>query len=298
MSKKITTYVISLNYPNTLINTLQEQNLNPILFNAIDGASIDNSFIKKHVSETYATFGPKSAIGCALSHLNIWKTFLKSNNEYAIVLEDDIIVNEKIDNNLIDNKTNDDINSEVDSEGDSEVDSEIDSEVDSEGDSEGDNEIDNELTLREIIEFYIDKTPKNFDMLYLGSFGSESNNNFFSIIMKILGNASNNSHTVNQYIRKPNVALATHAYVLSKNGALKLIEHLDGKIYNHIDYCIQSLASNDLINRYITTPRLFFQTSTDNNISTNVSNSHPILINHNLSNYYLDTKVKASYITT
>jgi hypothetical protein len=103
---------------------------------------------------------------------------------------------------------------------------------------------------------------------------------------------------VNDLIKKPNVALANHAYILSRQGANKLLTHLDGKIYNHIDFCMQSLYSKGFINKYVTKPRLVYQSSTDNKPSSNVTTTYPILLNTILSNIYVDDHVRLNYITT
>jgi GR25 family glycosyltransferase involved in LPS biosynthesis len=231
--------------------------MNPILFRGVDGTTLDPKTIRKHTTLLHSIFGPKSAIGCAISHLSVWKSFLKSKNSHdshdshAVIFEDDIIFDIK------------------------------------------------PSKFKKTIQFYIDKTPNDFDILYLGSFGNNgsNNSNFFTWIMKVL-NMSSKYKSVNEYISKPDVALAAHAYILSRKGAKKLIKHLEGKIHHHIDYCIQYLASKDLINTYITKPRIVFQTSTDSTPSSNVSTHYPILINRILSDFYLDTKVKASYLTT
>ncbi|NBP15884.1 hypothetical protein EBU95_16085, partial [bacterium] len=64
------------------------------------------------------------------------------------------------------------------------------------------------------------------------------------------------------------------------------------------DYCIQGLSVNNQINRYVATPRLAFQTSTDGMTSANVSSSHPKLITNLLDTIYLDTRVRASYVSS
>lgn len=254
MTNKLSTYVISLNYPNQLLETLSNHNLEPILFKGINGKTLNQNTIDKHFNKFYSLFGPKSAIGCALSHFKVWKTFLKTDSKYAIVFEDDIIFN----------------NEQFD---------------------------ENNIKLKDIIDFYINQTPDDFDILYLGSFGTESDINFFTLMMNILNNTSENKQ-INKFIRKSSVILSAHSYILSRSGAEKLVNYLNGNIHNHIDYCIQTLSSKKLIQRYLITPRLIFQTSTNNTTSTNVSNSHPIIVNNILSKYYLDTNVKASYITT
>lgn len=256
MNYNTSTYVISLNYPSSLLKFLSDNRLEPILFKAINGSTLSQSIINKYFSTFYSYFGPKSSIGCALSHFKVWENFLKTDSKYAIIFEDDII-------------------SDVEDGGD--------------------------VILKDKIDFYINQTPADFDILFLGSFGTESNFNFFTLMMYLLNNTQDNpvqNNYINKYIRNPSVILSTHAYVISRSGAEKLINNLKGNIHNHIDYCIQNLASKKLIKRYLATPRFIFQTSTDSTVSSNVSNSHPILFNKILENYYLDKHVKASYITT
>lgn len=246
---KTGTYVISLKYPSKLLDTLHNNDLDPILFNGILGERASEKIISNHIHPLYSKIAPYSSIGCALSHLMVWKAFLKSENDYAIIFEDDVIIDKS------------------------------------------------DIKLGGVINKYIRKAPKDFDILYLGCFGSEGDN-LFVYLMKLLGNISK-EFIVNAFIKHPRVALASHAYILSKGGASKLIDNLDGKIYNHIDFCIQKLSSIGLINRYVTIPRLIYQTSSNlDTVSNNVSNSHPILINNIFSKYNIDKGVKASYITT
>lgn len=247
MENTFDTYIISLNTPRDLLHKLKENGLDPILFKGANGKTLDHKTIKKYTTPFYSIFGPMSSIGCSISHMSVWKTFLQSNKQYAVVFEDDIIFNS--------------------------------------------------INLKSDISFYLSNTPTNFDVLYLGCFGSDPNNTFFNTTMDLL-NISSNFSQINNYIIKPRVALALHAYVISRSGAEKLINLLYGKIYNHIDFCIQTLSKKNLINTYVTNPRLIYQTSTDTTPSQNSSNSYPILFNNILAQYYIDKFVKASYITT
>lgn len=247
MENTFDTYVISLDTPRDLLYKLKENGVDPILFKGTNGKTLDYNTIKKYTTPIYSIFGPTSSIGCSISHMSVWKTFLQSNKQYAVVFEDDIIFT----------STN----------------------------------------LKSDISFYLSNTPTDFDILYLGCFGSDPNNIFFNKTMDLL-NISSNFSQINEYIIKPRVALALHAYVISRSGAEKLINLLYGKIYNHIDFCIQTLSKKNLINTYVTNPRLIYQTSTDTTPSQNSSNSYPILFNNILAEYYIDKFVKASYITT
>lgn len=140
----------------------------------------------------------------------------------------------------------------------------------------------------------IENTPKNFDILYLGCFGCGSPINFFTLVNNGIVNL--NASKINKLIKKPEIAFALHSYILSRKGANKLIKYFDKNISYYIDYTIQYLIKSDYINAYSLNKRIVYQTSTDDTISTNNNNTHPMIITNLLSNYYIDTKVKASYI--
>lgn len=145
----------------------------------------------------------------------------------------------------------------------------------------------------------IKKVPKDFDMFYLGCFGCQNNDNILSIIFDKIG-ASNSKHKkINNLINKPSVALALHGYVISRKGIKNILKILDkNKIFFHLDYCIQKMNSDNLIKVYSAKNRLAYQNSTDNTVSSNVKNYHPLILNKFLSNFDIDTKCKASYFTT
>jgi len=147
---------------------------------------------------------------------------------------------------------------------------------------------------REKLDVAIKNTPSDFDILYLGCFGCDNPINFFTLINNGIINL--NAIKINKYVKKPEIALATHGYVLSRKGAKKLISYFDKNISYYIDYTIQYLIRNNNINAYSLNSRIVYQTSTDNTESTTSNNNHPLLITNLLSNYYIDTKVKASYM--
>ncbi len=133
-------------------------------------------------------------------------------------------------------------------------------------------------------------TPKSFDILYLGCFGCHNNFNFFTVV-----GGKKDIVKINSYINKPKVAYALHAYILSRKGALKLLHNLEGKVYYHIDFCIQKLVNKNKIETYVCDPRLAYQSSTDEEISSNTPNNYPLILTEPLSHFYVDRKVKANY---
>jgi GR25 family glycosyltransferase involved in LPS biosynthesis len=155
-----------------------------------------------------------------------------------------------------------------------------------------------EDNFKEKLDLGIKNTPKEFDILYLGCFGCQNNVNFNTLQFVNQGILDLKANFKNNIVNKPIIALATHAYVVSRIGAKKLITYIEHNIYTHIDINIQTLVSNKLIDIYSLNNRIVYQTSTDKTQSSNVSSSHPIMINNLLSEYYIDKMVKASYIST
>ena len=64
------------------------------IINAVDGKDLKPSFILKHLFRGNDFLYKKGVLGCALSHLAIWERLLADpDNDYYIVLEDDITLN-------------------------------------------------------------------------------------------------------------------------------------------------------------------------------------------------------------
>ena len=80
----VTPYVDKLGFPVERIS-------------AVDGKLLSDDYINKNVDQrAYSTFNhmfTKGALGCSLSHIKAWKTFLESNFEYALIFEDDVSFN-------------------------------------------------------------------------------------------------------------------------------------------------------------------------------------------------------------
>jgi GR25 family glycosyltransferase involved in LPS biosynthesis len=240
-------YIISLNNPEKLINQVSEFGLNPILVNGVYGNKLNNTEINKNTTFMCSIFCPKSVIGIAMSHINVWEQILKSNKKMALVLEDDVVFTKNFKKDL-------------------------------------------DLDLAHL--------PKDFDIFYLGCFGCTNTINFYTVIGTTVNLINLNAKNTNQYINKPSISGGCHAYILSRAGIKKLLHYVKHKISYHLDVMIQTLIRYNVINAYALNKRIVYQTSTDNTMSTNISTYHPSLINDVISNYYLDTKVKASYVTT
>jgi len=85
-------YVISLKEPNDLINHLESYGILARWIEAVNGSKINDKVIKKNTTTFYSMFGTKNSIAIAMSHMKAWRTFLKTEQPYTIIFEDDAIV--------------------------------------------------------------------------------------------------------------------------------------------------------------------------------------------------------------
>jgi GR25 family glycosyltransferase involved in LPS biosynthesis len=239
-------YLISLDEsPKEKLKYLAEFGIYPELIKGVDGKKVSKYETKEAVSAFYYEFGPKSAIGCAIANMNVYKKIVEGDDEYSVIFEDDVVLRDA-------NATN-------------------------------------------TIEKIVKEAPRDFDIIYLGCFDSE----FFKNVMGLLAMTSKEER-ISENLVRPAIALGTHAYVVSKQGAAKLLKELYGKVHNHIDYCIQYLYKSGKLNNYEMTPRIAFQTSTDTGVSSMITSTtcHPKIVSKYLSSIYVDEMVKASYVAT
>jgi GR25 family glycosyltransferase involved in LPS biosynthesis len=247
MDNSYSAYVISLEQPTTLLNSIKDMGIKPNLVEGVNGKTLDDETIKKNTTYFGRYFATKSTIGIAMAHIKGWKTFLKSGEKYGLIFEDDVVF---------------------------------------------------EDNFKERLDNILNNTPKDVDILYLGCIGCNNSINIPSIILANIGVLNIDIYKNNDYVNKSLLSLGLHGYVLSRKGAKKLIQCIEGEIYTHIDFHIQTLSANKLINSYTLNDLIVYQTSTDETQSSNVTNTHPLLLNNILSNYYIEKKVKASYISS
>jgi|Laugrespbdmm15sd_2_1035082.scaffolds.fasta_scaffold03519_1 GR25 family glycosyltransferase involved in LPS biosynthesis len=88
----MTNYIISLKEPIQKMEYLQSQGINTTWIEGINGKEVDKNYVKNHFVNFYSNFGPSGSIGCSLSHLKTWKTFLESGKDYCIIFEDDVVL--------------------------------------------------------------------------------------------------------------------------------------------------------------------------------------------------------------
>ncbi|MWN90077.1 hypothetical protein GQ597_05075 [Gilliamella sp. Pra-s65] len=74
----------------------EKLNLDFEIYNAVDGNALSEEFIQNAVYDYPNNFLTKGEIGCALSHINVYKKIIQNNLPYALVLEDDAVLDEKL----------------------------------------------------------------------------------------------------------------------------------------------------------------------------------------------------------
>lgn len=93
-------FVINLerdvNKKERIINECDRLNLDFEIFNAVDGGALSESFLKETVLDYGSNFLTNGEIGCSLSHLNLYEKIINDGLPYALILEDDAILNDKI----------------------------------------------------------------------------------------------------------------------------------------------------------------------------------------------------------
>lgn len=84
--------IISMQEPKRLKALCESLQLGtPIWIKGIDPKIVCKFELEKMVGNNFASYGPKGTICCAMSHLKAWKEFLKNDDKYGIVLEEDAI---------------------------------------------------------------------------------------------------------------------------------------------------------------------------------------------------------------
>ncbi|MEW5290179.1 glycosyltransferase family 25 protein [Erwinia papayae] len=103
-SSAMQTFVINLKRHEkrkvSISSQCEKYGLNYKIINAIDGNDLPEEILNSVTWEYYKCHLSKGEIGCALSHLHIYSSILASNLDYALILEDDAVLNEELIPNL------------------------------------------------------------------------------------------------------------------------------------------------------------------------------------------------------
>jgi GR25 family glycosyltransferase involved in LPS biosynthesis len=199
IKKQLKAYVISLEKPEILFNTLKDQNMIPFLIEAINPDKLTPAIKNKNATYFFSNFGSNNSIANGMSHMKAWKKILETKEPYGIIFEDNVILTDNFYDNLVK---------------------------------------------------HIKEIPKDFDIFYLGS-------------GKFLKD-------INELISQPSFILGLNGYIISKKGIKKLLKSLDGKLFFHIDYCLQILG-----NIYSPKKKLVLK----NQLVNVKSSSHPLILN-------------------
>lgn len=90
-------YLINLDkdvsrYKKTLLECKKISNKQPIRISGIYGKDLSQQEIFNNTDYIYSKIGLKSAIGCAMSHIKAWETMIKNNDNSALFVEDDALI--------------------------------------------------------------------------------------------------------------------------------------------------------------------------------------------------------------
>lgn len=93
-------FVINLerevNKKNRIIEQCNKLNLKFEMYNAVDGSKLSEDFLRENVLDYGNNFLTNGEIGCSLSHINLYKKIVNDKLPYALILEDDAIINDKL----------------------------------------------------------------------------------------------------------------------------------------------------------------------------------------------------------
>lgn len=112
---------------------------------------------------------------------------------------------------------------------------------------------------RELLTQYAAEFPPDFDVIYLGCFGCTGHENALTTaVMSVIG-ARHTSRDVSEHVWVPPLALTTHCYIVSAQGARKLLDAVEGRLATHIDKMMNRLIGDGKLNAYAVRPLLAHQ---------------------------------------
>lgn len=79
-----------------ILDECKRHNLEPILFKAVDGSKLSEEQLSEMVLDHKINGMTKKEIGCALSHIGVYKRIVDENINLALILEDDAVLNDNI----------------------------------------------------------------------------------------------------------------------------------------------------------------------------------------------------------
>lgn len=146
---------------------------------------------------------------------------------------------------------------------------------------------------KKLLRFW-DKLPADWDLIYLGCSGTCKNDTATDIFYKITSGRSNTK--VDRHIIKPGYPTGFYGYILSYEGAKKLIKNENfKKVHNEIDkHFANNIINTSNFNVYAFTPQLIFKNNNNNSMETHVI-GNPIGESNAL--YYRPLDINISYFS-
>lgn len=148
-----------------------------------------------------------------------------------------------------------------------------------------------------VLDDILSNTPKTFDILYIGYLFGQNDYNIVKLLYGIVY-GQNKDVYVNEHVKIPSLSLGCHGYILSRKGAIKLINLIENNIYNHVDVMINGYKMNNKVEVYSINKPLMYQSSTENYMSSGNCSKHPKMINKALSKIYIEDHVTLGYCLT
>lgn len=235
-----------------ILKQCRTANIIPDRIEAIDGNSLQYNDYKDSTSLFCRQMCTKSMIACAMSHLKAWKKLANSDDQYHLIMEDDVTIPKDL--------------------------------------------------MCRITQIW---PPETFDILFLGCTECRPSYMFQTVTTHLTSNflnIGNKDYNDGQCKNgepctfKPQITLGLHAYILTKDAAIKLLQifHKE-KISYHIDFTLQKISSQGRIKIKSVWPPIVNQETklSSSTISGNerklesVKNDvSPILLNRILDNVY------------
>ena len=98
---KIQSYVIGLTEPTSLLRDLSGEGLKGHWIDAVRGSELTSQQIHKATWWPYSWIAPAVTTAIGLSHIKAWNAFLQSDNEYAVILEEDAVLSKGFNRKLL-----------------------------------------------------------------------------------------------------------------------------------------------------------------------------------------------------
>ncbi len=135
---------------------------------------------------------------------------------------------------------------------------------------------------RAILSRVLTKLPTDWDFVYLGCTGACDIDRRYDLIDRTISLFGNKFQIISPNLFVPEAPLAFHCYLISNDGARKLL-NLIPKVWQNIDASMITIS--DKLNIYATNPQLAIQENSSSTTSNNISQNYPVYINKFLDKF-------------